>query len=222
MEKKFYNVYYSNVNVEGNDEGNVVSGYVTHQYSNNILHGYFFKGYKQEARYRDKEVSGRWGTRKIKEEYFVTVGYGELTTYVEEVDGKYYDIITGTEAIPEVYPEAIPERFIDWSSFEKKDGKYYYHGKEVDKDNVESKVLKFKKATYFEASLADVYSFLKNLTDEDIELYCQRMKQALANIPKVQERRMSIILGSSNKTRKQEDFVSNFREKYGFGRNRTR
>ena len=102
MGKKFYNVFYSNVNVEGNDEGNVVSGYESYRYSNRIWRGYFFKGYKQEARYRDKEVSGRWGTKKIKEEYFVTVGYGELTTYVEEVDGKYYDIITGTEAIPEV------------------------------------------------------------------------------------------------------------------------
>lgn len=221
MEKKFYNVFYSNVNVEGNDEGNVVSGYESYRYSNRIWRGYFFKGYKQEARYRDKEVSGRWGTKKIKEEYFVTVGYGELTTYVEEVDGKYYDIITGTEAIPEVYTEAIPGGFVYWPSFEKKDGKYYNHGKEVDKDNVESKVLKFK-ATPYNASLGEVYSFLKNLTDEDIELYCQRMKQALANIPKVQERRMSIILGSSNKKREQEDFVSNFRENYGFGRNRTR
>lgn len=212
MERKFYNVYYSNVNVEGN----VVSGYDTHQYSNCIVKGYFFKGYKQEARYRDKEVSGRWGTKKIKEEYFVTVGSGELITYVEEVDGKYYDIITGIETIPEEY--------IDWPSVEKKGERYYYKGNELDKNNVESKALKFKtiRSRAASLSLAEVYNFLKNLTDEDIELYCQRMKQALANIPKVQEQRMSIILRSSNEKRAQEDFVNNFRENYGFGRNRTR
>lgn len=212
MERKFYNVYYSNVNVEGN----VVSDYMGYQYDqHSIRYGYFFKGYKQEVRYRDKEVNGRWGTKKVKEEYFVTVGYGELKTYVEEVDGKYYDIITGIEA--------IKEEDICWSSVEKKGGKYYYCSKELDKDNVESKALKFR-ATYYvpPRPLAEVYNFLKNLTDEDIELYCQRMKQALANIPKVQERRMSTILRSSNEKRAQEDFVSNFRENYGFGRNRTR
>ena len=58
--------------------------------------------------------------------------------------------------------------------------------------------------------------------DKDIEMYHQRMKQALANIPKVQAQRMSKVSQTANEKRAKEDFVSNFRENYGFGRNRTR
>ena len=230
MEKKFYNVYYSNVNVEENDEENVVSGYKTHQYDWSMLYAYFVKEYKQEARYREKEISDRRGTKKIREEYFVTVGSGELKTYVEEIDGKYYDIITGIEAIQEVDSKSYDTIYngeivqqtdvYDWKDVEKKGERYYYKGNELDKNNVESQELKFNAKKSI--SVEEVYNFLKNLTDEDIELYCQRMKQALTNIPKVQAQRMSKVSQTANEKRAKEDFVSNFRENYGFGRNRTR
>lgn len=206
MERKFYTVYYSNVNVEGEHE---LSGYY-YYYGLDI--GYFIKEFKQEVRYREKEVRNFWGTKKVKEEYFVTVGSGELKTYVEEVDGKYYDIITGIETIPEEY--------IDWPFVEKKGERYYYKGNELDKNNVESQELKFKGKKSI--SVEEIYKILKNLTDEDIELYNQRMKQALANIPKVQEQRMSKVSQKANEQRAIEDYVNNFIENKGYGRNRTR
>lgn len=216
MGKNYYYVHYSNVNVEGELELSKYYYLPKSYFMYTSYGGYyvacFVKEYKQEARYREKEISDRRGTKKIKEEYFVTVGSGELTTYVEEVDGKYYDIITGIEA--------IQEENINWPFVEKKGEKYYYKGNELDKNNVESKELKF---TYMECvSVEKVYNFLKNLTDKDIELYNQRMKQALANIPKVQVQRMSKVSQKANEQKAQEDYISKFRENNGFGRNRTR
>ncbi len=205
--RKFYNVYYSNVNVEGEHELS------TYNYNYDGFSGAcFIKEFKQEVRYREKEVRNFWGTKKVKEEYFATVGYGGLTTYVEEVDGKYYDIITGIEVIPEEY--------IDWPFVEKKGERYYYKGNELDKNNVESQELKFEGKKSI--SVEEIYKFLKNLTDKDIELYNQRMKQALANIPKVQEQRMSKVSQKANEQRAIEDYVNNFIENKGYGRNRTR
>ena len=206
--RKFYNVYYSNVNVEGEHELS------TYNYNYGVSGACFIKEFKQEVRYREKEVRNFWGTKKVKEEYFATVGYGGLTTYVEEVDGKYYDIITGIEA--------IKEEDICWPFVEKKGEKYYYEGNELDKNNVESKGLKFDCEKYARASDEELYNFLKNLTDKDIELYNQRMKQALANIPKVQEQRMSKVSQKANEQRAIEDYVNNFIENKGYGKNRTR
>lgn len=216
MGKNYYYVHYSNVNVEGELELSKYYYLPKSYFMYTSYGGYyvacFVKEYKQEARYREKEISDRRGTKKIKEEYFVTVGSGELATYVEEVDGKYYDVITGIEA--------IQEEEINWPFVEKKGEKYYYKGNELDKNNVESKELKF---TYMECvSVEKVYNFLKNLTDKDIELYNQRMKQALANIPKVQVQRMSKVSQKANEQKAQEDYISKFRENNGFGRNRTR
>lgn len=207
MEKKFYTVYYSNVNVEG--ELRVSEEYVYYEFS----FGYFVKEFKQESRYREKEVKGFWGTKTINEEYFVTVGSGELKTYVEEIDGKYYDIITGTEAISESY--------YNWEYVQKIGDEYYYYDNEkLNKDLVESKKLKFCEKR--EATIEQMYEFLKSLTDRDIELYHQRMMQALNNIDKVQKQRMSKVSQEANKRKEQEDYVRNFIENNGFGRNRTR
>lgn len=207
MERKFYTVYYSNVNVEG--ELRVSEEYVYYEFS----FGYFVKEFKQESRYREKEVKGFWGTKTINEEYFVTVGSGELKTYVEEIDGKYYDIITGTEAISESY--------YNWEYVQKIGDEYYYYDNEkLNKDLVESKKLKFCEKR--EATIEQMYEFLKSLTDRDIELYHQRMMQALNNIDKVQKQRMSKVSQEANKRKEQEDYVRNFIENNGFGRNRTR
>ena len=216
MGKNYYYVHYSNVNVEGELELSKYYYLPKSYFMYTSYGGYyvacFVKEYKQEARYREKEISDRRGTKKIKEEYFVTVGSGELTTYVEEVDGKYYDIITGIEA--------IQEEDVDWPFVEKKGEKYYYKGNELDKNNVESRELKFIPMEC--VSVEKVYNFLKNLTDKDIELYNQRMKQALANIPKVQVQRMSKVSQKANEQKAQEDYISKFRENNGFGRYRTR
>ncbi len=207
MERKFYTVYYSNVNVEG--ELRVSEEYVYYEFS----FGYFVKEFKQESRYREKEVKGFWGTKTINEEYFVTVGSGELKTYVEEIDGKYYDIITGTEAISESY--------YNWEYVQKIGDEYYYYDNEkLNKDLVESKKLKFCEKRG--ATIEQMYEFLKSLTDRDIELYHQRMMQALNNIDKVQKQRMSKVSQEANKRKEQEDYVRNFIENNGFGRNRTR
>ena len=168
MGKNYYYVHYSNVNVKGELELSKYYYLPKSYFMYTSYGGYyvacFVKEYKQEARYREKEISDRRGTKKIKEEYFVTVGSGELTTYVEEVDGKYYDVITGIEA--------IQEEDVDWPFVEKKGEKYYYKGNELDKNNVESKELKFIPMEC--VSVEKVYNFLKNLTDKDIELYNQR------------------------------------------------
>lgn len=213
MEKKFYNVYYSNVNVEGELK---VSKMDT-TCDNDFKSGYFVKEFKQEPRYREKKVKGFWGTKTINEEYFVTVGSGYLDTYVEEIDGKYYDIITGAEAISEI--SEISD-FYNWKDVEKIGDEYYYGNKKLNKDLVESKKLKFceKKG----ATIEEMYKFLKSLTDRDFDLYYQRMMQALNNIDKVQKQRMSKVSQEANKRKEQEDYVRNFIENNGFGRNRTR
>ena len=90
----------------------------------------------------------------------------------------------------------------------------------MNKDLVESKKLKFGEMQ--EATIEEMYKFLKNLTDRDIELYHQRMMQALNNIDKVQEQRMSKVSQEANKRKEQEDYVRNFIENNGFGRNRRR
>ncbi|MDO4394759.1 MAG: hypothetical protein Q4C23_02105 [Mycoplasmatota bacterium] len=211
MERKFYNVYYNNVNVEGELK---VSKMNTTYSDNDFIDGYFVKEFKQEPRYRKKEVKGFWGTKTINEEYFVTVGSGKLMTYVEEIDGKYYDIITGTEAISEI------SNFYIWEYVQKIGDECYSGNEKLNKDLVESKKLKFcqmKKAT-----IEEMYKFLKSLTDRDIELYHQRMMQALNNIDKIQKQRMSKVSQEANKRKEQEDYVRNFIENNGFGRNRTR
>lgn len=214
MERKFYTVYYSNVNVEGELEVSKKDTTCDHDFKN----GYFVKEFKQEPRYRKKEVKGFWGTKTINEEYFVTVGSGELKTYVEEIDGKYYDIITGTEAISEISESYY---LYNWKDVQKIGDEYYYYDNEkLNKDLVESKKLKFCEKTG--ATIEEMYKFLKSLTDRDIELYHQRMMQALNNIDKVQKQRMSKVSQEANKRKEQEDYVRNFIENNGFGRNRTR
>ena len=100
-------------------------------------------------------------------------------------------------------------------------GDEYYDGnKKLNKDLVESKKLKFDEMK--EATIEEMYKFLKNLTDRDIELYHQRMIQALNNIDKVQEQRMLKVSQEANKRKEQEDYVRNFIENNGFGRNRRR
>ena len=164
-----------------------------------------------------KKVKGFWGTKTINEEYFVTVGYDELMTYVEEIDGKYYDIITGTEAISEI---SEISKFYSWKYVQKIGDEYYSGNEKLNKDLVESKKLKFCEMK--EATIEEMYKFLKSLTDRDIELYHQRMIQALNNIDKVQKQRMSKVSQEANKRKEQEDYVRNFIENNGFGRNRTR
>jgi len=48
------------------------------------------------------------------------------------------------------------------------------------------------------------------------------MIQALNNIDKVQEQRMLKVSQEANKRKEQEDYVRNFIENNGFGRNRRR
>lgn len=135
-------------------------------------------------------------------------------TYVEEIDGKYYDIITGTEAISEI------PKIYGWKYVQKIGDEYYDGNKKLNKDLVESKKLKFDEMK--EATIEEMYKFLKDLTDRDIELYHQRMMQALNNIDKVQEQRMLKVSQEANKRKEQEDYVRNFIENNGFGRNRRR
>ena len=72
------------------------------------------------------------------------------------------------------------------------------------------------------SSAEEIYKFLKRLTGKDVELYRQRMMQALANMDKVQAQRMSEISQKANEQKVQEDYISKFRENNGFERNRRR
>lgn len=207
MEKKYYNVYYSNVNVEGEPK---ITIYKNSGYEH---YGYIVKEYKKEIRYREKQVETFWRTKTINEKYTVIVAKEEFSTYVEEVDGKYYDIVTGIEAIPEV-------NVYDWKYVEKKGNDYEYDGKKMNKTMVESKKIKFD--VMRKSSAEEIYKFLKGLTNKDVELYHQRMMQALNNIDKVQLQRMSKISQKANEQKVQEDYISKFRENNGFGRSRTR
>ena len=207
MEKKYYNVYYSNVNVEGEPK---ITIYKNSGYEH---YGYIVKEYKKEIRYREKQVETFWRTKTINEEYTVIVAKEEFSTYVEEVDGKYYDIVTGVEVIPEV-------EVYDWKYVQKIGNEYCYNDQKMNKVMVESKKIKFYGMR--KSSAEEIYKFLKRLTGKDVELYRQRMMQALANMDKVQAQRMSEISQKANEQKVQEDYISKFRENNGFGRSRTR
>lgn len=207
MERKFYNVYYSNVNVEGEPKLTI------DDYGGYEHYGRIVKEYKKEIRYRKKQVETFWRTKTINEEYTVIVAKEKFSTYVEEVDGKYYDIVTGVEVIPEI-------KAYDWKYVQKIGDEYYYHDERLNKVMVESKKIKFYGMR--KSSAEEIYKFLKGLTDKDVELYHQRMMQALANMDKVQAQRMSEISQKANEQKVQEDYISKFRENNGFGRSRTR
>ena len=90
----------------------------------------------------------------------------------------------------------------------------------MNKVMVESKKIKFYGMR--KSSAEEIYKFLKRLTGKDVELYRQRMMQALANMDKVQAQRMSEISQKANEQKVQEDYISKFRENNGFERNRRR
>ncbi len=207
MEKKYYNVYYSNVNLEGEPEL-AVKEYLEYE-----INSYIVKEYKKEFRYRKKEVHGLWGVKTKEEKYVALVAKEKFRTYVEEVDGKYYDIITGIEVIPEI-------EVYDWTKVEIREENYQYYDKKLPKDNVESKSIKF--TTKNKATSLQVYRFLTSLSSWDIKLYCQKMEQARINAEKVQEKRMSMLLQKANDQKMHENYISSFRENNGIGKTRTR
>lgn len=207
MEKKYYNVYYSNVNVEGEPKTTVKECLISD------FNGYIIKDYKKELCIQKKKVQTFFGEKTINEKYYVTEPNEKMLTYVEEIDGRYYDIITGIEAIPEI-------EVYDWEFVQKVGNDYDYHGKKMSKDVVESKKLKI--CGMRKSSTIELYNFLKNLTSKDIESYRQRMTQALSNIDKVQAQRMSKVSNKASEQKEREEFVRNFIENNGFGKTRTR
>ena len=144
MERKFYNVCYSNVNIEG--EPDIAINYYSHY--DNSGWGSLVKEYKEEIHYWERNI------KSIKEKYIVKTVQSKIDTYGEEIDGKYYDIITGIEVVPEV---AVSH----WGNVRNVNGKYYYNYEELNRDNVESEKIKFSHKSQVEVST--VYEFLKKL-----------------------------------------------------------
>ena len=206
MEKKYYNVYHSNVNVESEPKLTI------HEYDYGH-YSYIVKEYKKELCTRNKKVESLFGTKIIKEKFYNITPKEKFMTYVEEINGKYYDIVTGVEVIPEV-------EVYDWKYVQKMGNEYCYNDQKMNKVMVESKKIKFYGMR--KSSAEEIYKFLKRLTGKDVELYRQRMMQALANMDKVQAQRMSEISQKANEQKVQEDYISKFRENNGFERNRRR
>lgn len=212
--KKFFTVYYNN--------GDGCGVEFSSEYHNYITNNYMITEYGTEVYYEDKKIEKFFGTKIIKERKERKVVKKQFPTYVEEVNGKYYDVVTGKE----VYKSKDRNmKEILKCLIEKRNGEYYFsccQGAKVNKEDVENDKLSFY---YFETqavSVESVYNFLKGLTESDIEIYHEKFATAEKNAKKMHQEMMMKILQTTDKEIAQEDYISKFRENNGFGRSRTR
>ncbi len=212
--KKFFTVYYNNGDGCGVD--------FLREYHNYITNNYMITEYGAEVYYEDKKIEKFFGTKIIKERKERKVVKKQFPTYVEEVNGKYYDIVTGKEVYKS--KERSTKEILD-CSLEKRNGEYYFsggHGVKVNKEDVENDKLNFSQYDIKTVSVQSVYNFLKGLTESDIEIYHEKFATAEKNAKKLHQEIMMKILQTTDKEIAQEDYISKFRENNGFGRNRTR
>ena len=94
--------------------------------------------YGTEVYYEDKKIEKFFGTKIIKERKERKVVKKQFSTYVEEINGKYYDVVTGKE----VYKSKDRRmKEISKCSIEKRNGEYYFsccQGAKVNKEDVEN------------------------------------------------------------------------------------
>lgn len=212
--KKFFTVYYNN--------GDGCGVEFLSEYHDYITNNYMITEYGTEVYYEDKKIEKIFSTKIIKERKERKVVKKQFPTYVEEVNGKYYDIVTGKEVYKS--KERMTKEILN-CSLEKRNGEYYFsggHGVKVNKEDVENDKLNFSQYDIKTVSVQSVYNFLKGLTESDIEIYHEKFATAEKNAKKLHQEIMMKILQTTDKEIAQEDYISKFRENNGFGRNRTR
>lgn len=212
--KKFFTVYYKN--------GDGCGVEFLSEYHDYITNNYMITEYGTEVYYEDKKIEKIFSTKIIKERKERKVVKKQFPTYVEEVNGKYYDIVTGKEVYKS--KERMTKEILN-CSLEKRNGEYYFsggHGVKVNKEDVENDKLNFSQYDIKTVSVQSVYNFLKGLTESDIEIYHEKFATAEKNAKKLHQEIMMKILQTTDKEIAQEDYISKFRENNGFGRNRTR
>ena len=202
MDRKYYYAFYSyGVNVEGEPailNIMTVSSYPT------VIRSYLVKDYKNE-KYNVSEITkglfGKKIEKKIEKAKVVPESYFPL--FVEEIDGKYYDIITGTEVICIGNFSDVPF-----------DTRYV-------KFDVDSEILKTGKIVAYMTEKAPepkVYDFVKDLTEDDIKLYIQRYNKLEEASREFSARLLKAKMEEEEKQRTQKEFMDKFSEKYGYQR----
>ena len=83
--KKYFTVYYNN--------GDGCGVEFSSEYHNYITNNYMITEYGTEVYYEDKKIEKFFGTKIIKERKERKVVKKQFSTYVEEINGKYYDTI---------------------------------------------------------------------------------------------------------------------------------
>ena len=142
----------------------------------------------------------------------VPADYFEL--YVEEVDGKYYDIITGEEVT------RVNEIVVDYRKYYPENIKDY---EEMDSD-YNMNILKSGKlaAEMFPVEEREVYDFVRTLAKSDIELYIQRFKTLQENAKKLGDQRLEDIAKhyeeKNREQMEQRKFMDEFSKEYGYQR----
>ena len=211
MEKKYYNVRY----VNGDSDQKEGVAFYTKYFEYSRYH-YMVAGYDTEVYYENKKIEKLFGTKEIKERKERRVVGEIFITYVEEVDGKYYDVVTGIEVVKSNF-FSYKENISDYAQS--------YNAGLDDKFIAELKkgMLWFSATGIQEVNVGSVYNFLKAITESNrIELYYKKFYEALENAKKFNNEMLAKISETKNKQVMQEEYISKFRENNGFGRNRTR
>ena len=202
MEKKYYNVGY--INGDGDQEEGVTFWTQHFEY---LVYYYMVANYETEVYYEKKKIQKFIGQKEITERKERRVIGSKFLNYVEEVDGKYYDIVTGIEVSKYCWmgygKESILEYFLSLGT------------------NISDKLMEglrngrlwFENAK--EVSVGEVYGFLKAITESNsIELYYKKFYEAVENAKKNSDEILMKVLESKNRQVIQEEYVNNFREKY--------
>lgn len=208
MDKKYYRVRYSeDLNI---GELKIIGTACRGQYEPSV--SMLVRSYKNEL--YDGIEFVFFGLIERNAKFIKQVPADYFYLYVEEVDGKYYDIITGEEVT------RVNEIVVDYRKYYPENIKDY---EEMNSD-YNMNILKSGKlaAEMFPVEEREVYDFVRTLAKSDIELYIQRFKTLQENAKKLSAKRLEMIYKRfEDEIKAEEDqrkFMDEFNKTYGYQR----
>ena len=211
MDKKYYRVRYS-------DRLNMGEKILGERFISSIgnvstLVREYELGY--EIYYEKEKVRGLFGgteEKNVKKKRRIPRSYFDL--YVEEIDGKYYDIITGEEVI-RVENLGIPN-----GCLLKKIEDFETLNSDLNLNLLKSG--KLAVSIFKPADERDVYHSFKGLSETEINVYFLRFKTLQENAKKLSAKRLEMIYkGFEYEIKAEEDqrkFMDEFNKTYGYQR----
>ena len=208
MDKKYYSVKYSeDLNI---GELKIIGTAWRGQYEPSVS--------KLVRNYKDELYDGIefvfFGLIERNAKFIRQVPADYFYLYVEEVDGKYYDIITGEEVtrVNEIVTSSrkyYPENIKDYEEMH---------------SDYNMNILKSGglAAEMFPVEEREVYDFVRTLAKSDIELYIQRFKTLQENAKKLGDQRLEDITKhyeeKNREQMEQRKFMDDFSKEYGYQR----